>query len=83
MQGSSTVLKLSHALNKVLFEEQILQFWVRVVCASRFGSDLHAYQDKTPLFMKKQNIMYGRWSSFRASTSFCVFAAYLTISQPI
>ena len=26
---------------------------------------------------------YGRWSSFRASTSFRVFAAYLTISQPI
>ena len=27
--------------------------------------------------------IYGRWSSFRASTSFRVFAAYLTISQPI
>ena len=27
--------------------------------------------------------VYGRWPSFRASTSFRVFAAYLTISQPI
>ena len=28
-------------------------------------------------------VLYGRWSSFRASTGFRVYAAYLTISRPI
>ena len=35
------------------------------------------------IYYRPVYMQYGQWSSFRASTSFRVFAAYLTISQPI